>query len=127
MPAVFAGIAYAYGGFIVTWTELPTLMNAATWLPGCLLGVSLIYGRSRWGAPVLGLSLAMTVLAGHFQIAAYVWMIVGLYALARLMWEGANQRATRVASVVAAFAVRPGERIACRFSGLGTVEVALSG
>ncbi len=123
LPAAFAGIAYAYGGFMVTWTELPTLMNSAVWLPGCLLGVSLIYGRSRWGAPTLGVSLAMSVLAGHFQIAAYVWMITGLYALARLVWEGVNQRAMHAAPLLAAFAL--GAALSCA-QALPTLELGLN-
>jgi hypothetical protein len=105
LPAAFAGIAYAYGGFMVTWTELPTLMNAATWLPGALLGVSLVFAGSGWGVPVLGVSLAMSVLAGHFQVAAYVWLVAGFYALARLTWEDVNRRPMRAAPLLGGFAL----------------------
>ena len=123
LPAAFAGIAYAYGGFIVTWTELPTLMNSAAWLPGAMLGVSLVYRRSRWGVPALAASLAMSVLAGHFQIAAYVWMLAGLYALARLVWEGANQRQMRVGPLLGAFAL--GAALSCA-QVLPTLELGLN-
>jgi len=123
LPAAFAGITYAYGGFIVTWTELPTLMNSAAWLPGAMLGVSLIYGRIRWGVPVLALSLAMSVLAGHFQIAAYVWILAALYALARLAWEGANQRQMHVGALLGAFAL--GAALSCA-EVLPTLELGLS-
>ena len=54
-----------------------------TWLPGALLGVTLIFSRSRWGIPTLAGALALAVLAGHPQIAIYVWLVTGVYALAR--------------------------------------------
>ena len=98
--ALFAGVAYAYGGFMVTWAELPTLMNVATWLPGAFLGVALVFGGRRWGVPVLALSLAMSLLAGHFQIAAYVWMATAVYAGARAIWAAADQRSPYVPALV---------------------------
>ncbi|MFW5867382.1 MAG: hypothetical protein ACOCX2_06170 [Armatimonadota bacterium] len=103
IPSAFAGIAFAFGGFMVTWTELPTLMNSAAWLSGALLGVALVFARSRWGMPVLALSLAMTLLAGHFQIAAYVWMVAGAYALARVVWALMHRSPPRIAALAAAF------------------------
>ncbi|MGC9317561.1 MAG: YfhO family protein [Armatimonadota bacterium] len=105
VPAAFAGIAFAWGGFMVTWTELPTLMNCAAWLPGALLGVALVFERSRWGVPVLVVSLAMSLLAGHFQIAAYVWLTAVAYALVRVAWEAVNHRPSRVAALAAGVAV----------------------
>lgn len=105
LPAAFVGIAFAFGGFMVTWTELPTLINSATWLPGALLGVALIYERRRWGLPLLGASLAMALLAGHLQIAAYVWMVALVYALARALWEAVNRRAAHLGRLGAAVAL----------------------
>ncbi|MEA3401302.1 MAG: hypothetical protein U9R79_08705 [Armatimonadota bacterium] len=101
LAAAFAGIAFAWGGFMVTWTELPTLMSSAAWLPGALLGAAMIFERSRWGVPVVGVSLAMSLLAGHFQIAAYVWLTTVIYALARAAWEAANHRPSRAGALAA--------------------------
>jgi len=101
VASAFAGIAFAFGGFMVTWTELPTLMNSAAWLPGALLGVALIFARNRWGMALLALSLAMTLLAGHFQIAAYVWMATGVYALARAGWALMHRRPAHVGALIA--------------------------
>ncbi len=104
-PALFAGVAFAFGGFMVTWTELPTLMNCAAWLPGALLGVALIFDRSRWGLPLLALALAMTLLAGHFQIAIYVWLVTAVYAFARVLWAAANHRPAHLGALVGAVAI----------------------
>ncbi len=75
-PALLGAVTYAFGGFMVTWTELPSLIETATWLPACLLGVELIFrNRPLCGSVVLALALGFSVLAGHFQIAAYVWLV----------------------------------------------------
>lgn len=101
--AAFGGIAFAWGGFMTGWLELPTLVNAATWLPGALLGVTLVFERSRWGAAVLAASLGLSLLAGHFQIAAYVWLTTILYAGLRAVWEGVNHRAWHPGTLAAGF------------------------
>lgn len=98
--AAFGGIAFAWGGFMTGWLELPTLVNTATWLPGAFLGVALIFARSRWGAPILATSLGLSLLAGHFQIAAYVWVATALYAALRALWEAVNHRAWHPGALV---------------------------
>ncbi|MGE5530945.1 MAG: hypothetical protein ACM3VW_02350, partial [Bacteroidota bacterium] len=42
IPATFAAIAFAYGGFMVTWIELPTLVNSLIWLPLAWWGIEVI-------------------------------------------------------------------------------------
>ncbi len=76
--------AFAFGGFMVSWTELPTLMNSAAWLPGVVWAVERTFRRQApANALLVGLTLAMSVLAGHLQIAAYVWLVAGVHVLAR--------------------------------------------
>lgn len=101
-PACYAGIAFGFGGFMVGLTPLPTLMNSAAWLPGCLLGVEMtLRDRPAGGVAVLGLCAGMTVLAGHLQIAAYVLLATGLYALARASYEILRRRPARVVGLAA--------------------------
>ncbi len=88
IPALFAALAFSYGGFMVTWALLPTLVASAIWLPGALAGIELTQrGRRCWGTVLLAASLGSTLLAGHMQIAAYVWMAAGVYALGRLLYR----------------------------------------
>jgi len=87
IPALFAALAFSYGGFMVTWALLPTLVASAIWLPGALAGIELTQrGRRSWGIVLLAASLGLTLLAGHIQIAAYVWIAAGVYALGRLLY-----------------------------------------
>jgi len=88
--ALLGGLVYSFGGFIVTWTELPSLIETAVWLPAGLLGVELIFRRSRlWRGIVLAGALGMSLHAGHLQIAAYVWLVAagaGLAHVAYRLW-----------------------------------------
>ena len=109
--SLLGGLVYSFGGFIVTWTELPSLIETAVWLPAGLLGVELIFRRSRlWGAMVLALALGMSLLAGHLQIAAYVWLVAGGAALAHVLHSLILRRKTARAalSLLAGFALGAG-------------------
>jgi len=94
--AAFAGLAFAMGGFFVTWSELPALVNSLTWLPGCLLGIELIRGGRRSGVIVLAGCLGLSLLAGHMQIVAYVWLTAGMYALVAVARGQAGRRHVRL-------------------------------
>jgi len=88
IPALFAALAFSYSGFMIAWALLPTLVASAIWLPGALAGIELTQrGRRCWGTILLAASLGLTLLAGHMQIAAYVWMVTGVYALGRLLYN----------------------------------------
>ncbi|MEN6400320.1 MAG: hypothetical protein ABFD94_00105, partial [Armatimonadia bacterium] len=99
--ALFAALAFTYGGFMVTWIELPTLVNSLIWLPLAWYALELLLEQdgshteprfsrhTRWHAALLlAVALSMTLLAGHLQIAAYVWIFTALYALIRLFSRG---------------------------------------
>ncbi|NLO73153.1 MAG: hypothetical protein GX100_03440 [candidate division WS1 bacterium] len=81
--AALAGMIYQGSGFMITWAELPTVVNTMAWLPGAWLGVELLFRRRPGGLPLLAVCLGMAVLAGHLQFTAYVWLSTGVYALAR--------------------------------------------
>jgi hypothetical protein len=85
--ATVAAIVFEFSAFMVVWTELPTLINVATWLPLALLLILKSMDRnSAANAIFAGLALGLSILAGHFQIASYVvsaaalwwvWLIAG--------------------------------------------------
>ncbi|MGQ9732537.1 MAG: hypothetical protein ACUVX8_14845 [Candidatus Zipacnadales bacterium] len=73
--ALSGAMAFMLGGFIVSWTALPTLMNTAAWLPGVAWSIERVRGKHLAADTLLiaGM-LGLTLLAGHLQIAAYVWL-----------------------------------------------------
>ncbi len=95
--AALGAVTYAFGGFMVTWTALPSLIETATWLPAGLLGVELIFrGRPVLGATTLSVALGASLLAGHLQIAAYVWLVSLAGGAAHVLyWLAAQRRNVR--------------------------------
>jgi hypothetical protein len=87
------GIAYAGGGFILAWSPVPSLVQSASWLPGALWAVEALLHQRPWsGAFALALCLAMSVLAGHMQIAGYVWLVTALWVAARLIGRAVRRK-----------------------------------
>jgi hypothetical protein len=94
--------AFSFGGFMVSWTALPTLMNTAAWLPGVVWSIEHAFRRKTPADGLLiGGMLAMCLLAGHLQIAAYVWLTAGLHALARAAWAAKRRQPARLAHLAA--------------------------
>lgn len=105
VAAAFSALAFVFGGFMVTWVELPTLVNSLVWLPLAWWGVEVLFrGRAARGALMLGLALGLTILAGHLQIAAYVWIFTALYALGSLAFRR-GPKAERFAWLTGAAAI----------------------
>ena len=99
-----AGVAFALGGFMVSWVELPTLTNSATWLPLALWGIEHVrLKRNASGVAMLATALGMTLLAGHMQIGAYVWLAAAGYAALQLLPGKKSHRPRKLALVGVAF------------------------
>jgi hypothetical protein len=103
VSGLVGAIAFAFGGFIVSWTEWPTLMNAAAWLPGVVWSTERAFRRREaLGGLLVAFMLAMSLLAGHLQIAVYVWLVAGLHLCARLAWSLVRRDTRRLLGIVAA-------------------------
>lgn len=77
--AVAGCLAYAFSTYNITLIEAghETKMWALAYMPAVIGGLMLLY-RGRWwsGIPVLGLSLALLMTTGHYQIAYYTIIII---------------------------------------------------
>ncbi len=104
--ALLAGIAFMFGGLMVTHNVFPMIVGAAVWLPLLLAAIERIARRAEAGVPyglaslpdlALGaIALGMVMLAGHPEMYYYV----GLTAAAYGVWRGASiarRRGTRTA------------------------------
>ncbi len=89
--ASFTGAAaWAFCGFAVSWLTWGTIVHTALWLPLLLLCVDMLFILRkprgyyfRWST-ALSAAVAMTVLAGHIQVAFYVLGVSFVYVLWRL-------------------------------------------
>lgn len=92
--ALLAGIAFMFGGLMVTHNVFPMIVGAAVWLPLLLAVIERIARRAEEGpgyglasVPDLALgaiALGMVTLAGHPEIYYYVGLTAALYGL----WRG---------------------------------------
>ena len=103
--AALAGIAFAFSTWQVSWLHLPTFLTTSCWLPLVLLLLLRLFEHGRWQSAVgLGFVLAMTLLAGHLQIAFYVLLAAGLlsvWLIARGIRARESKRALRFVALTA--------------------------
>ena len=100
LASLTAAIIYQLSGFTIVSVVFTMIIAAAAWLPLLLAAIELIIQqRSIMGRPstvpwiVLGaIALACQIMAGHIEITYYTLLIMGLYALWRLV---AVARSTR--------------------------------
>ncbi|GAC1373704.1 MAG: hypothetical protein NVSMB32_17130 [Actinomycetota bacterium] len=80
LAGALGAIVWTFGGFMVSYGMFDAYLGSALWLPLALGGLELARrGRPRWGIPIAGLALALSVLAGHSQITLYVWLAAGIW------------------------------------------------
>ncbi len=96
--AFLAAVVYAFGGYLTSYPPLQlAVLETATWLPLCLLGVEALTddGGRRAGGWVVraALPLALAFLAGHPQTFLLVAYTTVAYALARARSERLPWRA----------------------------------
>lgn len=103
-PAAGAGaVVWAFGGFAIAWLTWGTILHAALWLPLMLLSIDTVREtkgttRFRWGV-VLMSAVALTVFAGHIQVAAYTIGLTLCYALWRTRKEIRRMEVLRAVAV----------------------------
>jgi hypothetical protein len=90
--SLLAGVAYMFCGFMTTWMAYGTLGYAALCLPWALWFVTkYVQKKLVWYLPLLSLSIAVSFLAGHFQISLYILGAVLTYimfiSLSTRMWK----------------------------------------
>ncbi len=155
--ATLAGLLYQSSGFMITWAELPTIVNTMAWLPGAWLGVELLFRASappllqgegaggeaprragsspHAGLLLLSASLGLCLLAGHLQFAAYIWLTTASYALARALYRWFTRRPAPVFGLVLSAALGLGLGLPqvlpslelARYSPRGATEVSAEG
>ncbi|MCX6791869.1 MAG: YfhO family protein [Candidatus Gottesmanbacteria bacterium] len=93
LPAVsaFAGVVWAFCGFSIAWLTWGTIVQTALWLPLILLSIDKIEdatGKRKkiYWSTILALSLAFALFAGHAQVALYIFIFAGVYALRKISW-----------------------------------------
>jgi len=86
--ALIAGLTYQLSGFFMASVVFPMILAAAAWLPLELAMIHLITRRDKNPIPsvIIGaIGLAMVALAGHVEALYFTLLVMGFYALWRLV------------------------------------------
>jgi len=81
-PAFLSGIVFAFCGSMISKIGYTSMINAIIWLPLLLYFYEKIIQTLKWKYTFLAsLIVAIQILAGHFQISVYTYIVLGLYVL----------------------------------------------
>ena len=123
--ATLGAVVWTFSGFMLSEGMFDALVGAAVWLPMALGGLEVARrGRPRRGVPIAGVALALTILAGHVQIALYVWLAAGIWVLVSAGAAGlqaARARRNVVAALARSFA--PALAAAAIGAGLASIQI----
>lgn len=82
LSAIFAGIGFSFIGYIMVWFEMGTIGHTALWLPFILWGITKFMDTKKTLYIVLAaFGVTCSILAGHAQTAAYVFIFSVSYLL----------------------------------------------
>ncbi len=119
IPALLAGLAFAWSGFMVTHTRHLNMHASAALLPWLVLAMErLLASAGRRGGVALAVALGLTVLAGHPQILFIACLLLGLRYLAHALPRLRARPWGETAREAAVFAVATGIGLA-----LGAVQL----
>jgi hypothetical protein len=95
-PAFVGACSFMLCGFLVAWLNYITILCTAVWLPVCMTAYEYSLRRLERGHSmpcilsatfISSLPLALSALAGHMQMAFYVWFSLLTYALVRCVQD----------------------------------------
>jgi hypothetical protein len=90
--SMIAGIAFAFGGYMVSHLGHTNRIAAAAWTPWIVLAIEELYLRLRWRWVAFGaLFIALQILAGEPQVTCYTVMAAGAYGLFSLTLREARE------------------------------------
>jgi len=102
IAAAAGAIVFVYSGFFVAWGVHPTFLDSGMWLPLALGGFEVAFrGQRRRGIALAGVGLGASVLAGHAQVALYVWLAAGIWGAIAVVRGFARRREAGLRAAIA--------------------------
>lgn len=72
--SIFGGLAFSFSSFLVVWMQYGNIIHAVLWLPLVLfLGLRNFKNPSITKSIFISILLALSILAGHFQVSIYLY------------------------------------------------------
>jgi len=93
LPSLFGATAFMLGGFLVSKTQFPNMVQALAYVPFILLATErLAENVTPRRVVYLGIFIGLQILAVHAQISVFTFYLALLYGVACLLW---NRNLTR--------------------------------
>ena len=98
--AAVGAVVWTFSAFLMKWSTNEHVFGSALWLPLALGGLEVARrGQFRRGVTLATLGLALSLLAGHAQVALIVWLAVALWAGVSIVFTWAGRDAEGGAGV----------------------------
>lgn len=123
--SIFGAVAFAFSSyfFIILEAGHNTKALAVGYMAPVFAGVILLFrGRFLLGAGVLALSLALEVKANHPQITYYLFLMLGVYMIFKLVEAIREKQLNRYLTATAIFLVIGAFAVATHFTHLATIN-----
>ncbi len=79
--AAAGAVVFTFSAFLMKWSTNEHVFGSAIWLPLALGGLEVArQGRARRGVLITAAGLALSLLAGHAQVALIVWLATAVWA-----------------------------------------------
>ena len=114
--AAVGAVVWTFSAFLMKWSTNEHVFGSALWLPLALGGLEVARrGQFRRGVTLATLGLALSLLAGHAQVALIVWLAVALWAGVSIVFTRAGRDGAggagvgrQIGAAVAAFGLAGG-------------------
>jgi len=108
--AVISGMAFTFGGYMLTHLGHTSRIAAAAWLPWIMLAIEGLYQagswRTRWRWVTLGaIFVALELFAGEPQMTFYIVLVGGAYGLLTATWRAVGKQRWHFVAGTGALAV----------------------
>ena len=74
LASLFGGVSYGISGFMTVWLEYNTVGHIMAWFPLAL------YAIEHFNPTLLTISITLSLLSGHPQVALYAILFTSIYA-----------------------------------------------
>ena len=96
VPAFLGGLFYMFSGAFVWFINLEQMVNGAMMLPVFFFAVARLSRRGRFGdVALVGVVIALTIMAGSPALALYIFIAGGAYYLLTLFFNSSSLREGR--------------------------------
>ncbi len=104
--AMVTGVAFAFGGYMISHLGHTNRIAAAAWAPLILLAIEAMYQRLEWRWVSLGaLFIALQLFAGEPQMTFYTALVAGAYCVFSLCLREEREKRLRFAFGATALAI----------------------